>query len=198
VQVRKTYRLTGQPNDVLLGVDAVNVRDEPVAWGIWFNTRVSPSMHAYVPVAAAEDVRTAQFTDDQTGPIGFQLERGLLRLEQAPLSEGMTGRRGKLFIQPSAGWLAAFSSDQVLIIRFAHQPRSAIHPEQGQVELYLDHREMPEEGLLELEVHAPYVELAAGEAMSASERWSALPYTGAPTPEAHSAFLRALPELGNL
>ena len=64
-----------------------------------------------------------------------------------------------------------------------------IHPQQGQVELYLDHGADIAAGLLEMEVHAPYRTLAPGEAMQARERWTVLPYDGADTPQAHLAFL---------
>lgn len=74
--------------------------------------------------------------------------------------DGLT-QRGKLLLQPSAGWMAGFAGGQVLVIRFMHQPLAAIHPEQGQVELYLDAPpQHPEQGLLEMEVHAPYRQLA--------------------------------------
>ena len=54
------------------------------------------------------------------------------------LVDGMIARRGKVFLQPSAGWMAGFAGDQLFIIRFPQQERALIHPEQGQVELYLD------------------------------------------------------------
>ncbi len=75
--------------------------------------------------------------------------------------------QAKAFIQPSAGWLAAFSEDQVFVIEFPLHPRAIIHPDQGQVELYIDRDPTaPEAGLLELEVHVPYHTLAPGERMS--------------------------------
>ncbi len=86
--------------------------------------------------------------------------------------------------------MAGFAGDQVLVIRFAHQPLSAIHPEQGQVELYLDAPPPhPERGLLEMEVHAPYRQLAPGERMQANEQWTLLRYTGPDAQQAQHQFL---------
>jgi len=81
--------------------------------------------------------------------------------------------KAKAYIQPSAGWLAAFSAGQLFVIEFELQPLEAIHPSQGQIELYIDSE--PASGLLELEVHAPYVTLGPGERMSSFERWHAWP-----------------------
>jgi len=85
--------------------------------------------------------------------------------------------------------MAGFAQRQAFVIRFEHQPRAAIHPEHGQVELYLDHARDVQAGLLEMEVHAPFRTLAPGDAMQASERWTVLAYDGPETQAAHLAFL---------
>ncbi|PZQ21579.1 MAG: hypothetical protein DI562_20555 [Stenotrophomonas acidaminiphila] len=53
----------------------------------------------------------------------------------------------------------------------------------------LDHAGDVQAGLLEMEVHAPFRTLAAGEAMQAQERWTLLAYDGPETQEAQVAFL---------
>jgi hypothetical protein len=85
--------------------------------------------------------------------------------------------------------MAGFAGDQLFVIRFAHQDRSLIHPEQGQVELYLDETADPGKGLLEMEVHAPYRTLQPKQSMEAEESWTVLSYDGADTYEAQVAFL---------
>ena len=190
----KRYSLVADnPNQVQLEVEAQNFRDTQVAWDIWFNTRVSPEMQVYVPLADAADVRLEPFGDKRFDDPVYQLQDGLLRL--APVAPGpdKIGRGGKLFIQPQQGWLAAFNGDQVFIIHFPLQPKAAIHPEQGQVELYLfTHQGLPKQGLLELEVHAPYRQLAPGQRMSAGQRWTLLPYPGDASAQAQRDFLRSL------
>jgi len=185
VQLRKRYALVaGQPNSLALEADAINRSSNRAGRDIWFNTRVPAHTWAYVPVASKEDIRI-----EPAAALGVTLDDGLLSLDLPAATQGP--RKGKLFIQPSQGWLAAFRGNQMFLIQFAHQPRTAIHPAQGQVELYQDiDPGAPRKGLLELEVHAPYVELKPGATMSASERWTILPYEGPHTRAAHSAFLR--------
>ena len=104
---------------------------------------------------------------------------------------GQPRRRGKVFLQPSAGWMAGFRGAQAFIVQFQHQARSAIHPDQGQVELYQDiDPARPQGGLIEMEVHAPWHTLAPGARMDAAELWTLLPYGGPDTRAAHLAFLR--------
>lgn len=119
----------------------------------------------------------------------FKRARGVFALRADAGQDGLI-QRGKLLLQPSAGWMAGFAGGQVLLIRFAHQPLAAIHPEQGQVELYLDTpRRHPEQGLLEMEVHAPYRQLAPGAQMQAQEQWTLLRYTGPDEEQAQRQFL---------
>lgn len=185
IQLRKRFALvTDRPGSLRLDAQATNRSDTVAGRDIWFNTRVPAHTRAYVPVAAQDDIRI-----EPAGALRYTLERGMLSLD-LPV-QGGAARKGKLFAQPSQGWLAAFRDGQALVIRFAHQPRAAIHPAQGQVELYQDaDADAPDKGMLELEVHAPYVELAPGAAMRASESWTILPYAGPVARDAHLEFLR--------
>lgn len=172
------------PSTVVVTAIARNIRDRPLSRDLWFNTRTSAATRVYVPVADARDVRVE--AAETTAPV-WCIADGLFSFVPAPPDTAM--RRGKVFLQPSAGWMAGFAQGQAFVIRFEHQPRAAIHPEHGQVELYLDHARDVQAGLLEMEVHAPFRTLAPGDAMQASERWTVLPYEGPETQEAHLAFL---------
>lgn len=181
--------LTLGPDVLAQKVIATNTRDDAVGWDIWFNTRVSADTQIVVPLADFDtDLRVesygegAMLVDENLKALGyFDFVRG----------QPMTG---KAFIRPSAGWIAAFQAGQMFVIEFDLQPREQIHPQQGQVEIYLDYKPGNlAESLLELEVHAPYHELQPGAAMQAEERWRAWPYTGPNSPSAH---LRALRERG--
>lgn len=193
VAMQKTFSLVdGKPNQIRLDVSAQNIRDTNIAWDIWFNTRVPHTAHVYVPADSMDDVRIENFTDDTYGPLEHKFNDGFFALKNDSPAEHK-GRKGKVFIQPSQGWLAAFSGQQLLIIQFSLQPKSAIHPEQGQIELYQEFLTSNlDEGLLELEVHAPYKKLKPQETMGATEIWTILPYAGEHTPTAHTAFLREL------
>lgn len=193
VAMQKTFALVeGKPNQIRLDVSVQNIRDSKVAWDIWFNSRVPHTTNVYVPVASMSDVRIEHFTDATYGPLEHNFSDGIFALENHSPSTHQ-GRKGKVFIQPAQGWMAAFRDQQLLIIQFDLQPKSAIHQEQGQIELYQEFLSAhPQEGLLELEVHAPYKTLNPRESMSAAEIWTLLPYAGANTPSAQRAYLREL------
>ncbi|MEP6907008.1 MAG: DUF4380 domain-containing protein [Pseudoxanthomonas sp.] len=190
VRLRKTYALSASRADTVeVQASARNIRDTPVSWDLWFNTRTPGSTRVYIPVAHAEDARVESSTGPGIVPVASQVEDGLFSFQRLPLPENAVARRGKVFLQPSAGWMAGFSGRQLFVIRFPHHARDLIHPAQGQIELYLDDQVDADESLLEMEVHAPYRTLAPGEEMQANESWTALPYDGPDTHEAHVAFL---------
>jgi len=192
LQLVKRYSLVpGKPNSLRLDVGAVNRRASQVAWDIWFNTRVHADSRVYVPVMDAGAVRVEpQHAVDGLAPPRYDVDAHVFGLDVP--GDGQPARRGKLFLQPAAGWMAAFRGTQAFIVQFPLQPRSAIHPDQGQVELYQDlDPARPENGLIEMEVHAPWRRLAPGARMDAIETWTLLPYGGPATRAAHLAFLRA-------
>lgn len=187
VRLRKRFALSGERADgVELRVEARNVRGRPLAWDLWFNTRVPAATRVFVPVAAEADVRV------QPDAAGFGIPAhvnadGMFVLSAA---DDPGAQRGKFLLQPAAGWMAGFQGRQVLVIRFAHQPRERIHPEQGQVELYVDAPAGDAaSGLLEMEVHAPYRQLAPGASMQVAERWTLLRYDGPDEAAAQRRFL---------
>ncbi|MEC5080729.1 DUF4380 domain-containing protein [Xanthomonas oryzae pv. oryzicola] len=190
VQLRKQIQLSaGRADTVEIQASARNMRTEAIAWDLWFNTRVAATTRVFVPVAAAGDIRVQPPSEAGTTAPRFKRGRGVFALRADAGQDGLI-QRGKLLLQPSAGWMAGFAGGQVLLIRFAHQPLAAIHPEQGQVELYLDTPPRhPEQGLLEMEVHAPYRQLAPGAQMQAQEQWTLLRYTGPDEEQAQRQFL---------
>lgn len=187
VRLRKRFAFSRErPDGVELQVEARNVRDRAVAWDLWFNTRVAAATRVFVPVSRAADVRV------QPAGAGFGVPAhaeggGLFVLSP---QDDAGAQRGKFLLQPAAGWMAGFQGRQALVIRFAHQPRERIHPEHGQVELYVDAPAGDAgAGLLEMEVHAPYRQLAPGASMQAGERWTLLRYDGPDDAEAQRRFL---------
>jgi hypothetical protein len=193
VQIIKAYGLIPErKNSIKLQVRATNIRAENIAWDIWFNTRVFSDTQVYVPVANTADVRQKNMEDEINAPLVTSLSEGILSLDILPLPAGKKSRKGKLMIQPSQGWMAAFRDKQVFIIQFPLQLQSAIHPEQGQVELYNEYNPNNlQDGLLEMEVHATYKTLAPKEHMIADETWTILEYKGNNTRKAHLAFLQS-------
>jgi hypothetical protein len=189
--------LPHRPDTLAHDVRMQNVRDRPVAHDIWFNTRVRADTRVFVPVADAAQARIRSDIDNEYDGLAGVTEDGIFSLELPPAGAGKSGRRGKVFIQPSAGWMAGFSQGQAFLVRFELQPRERIHPEHGQVELYQQWRpDSPADSLLEMEVHSPYVTLAPGEATSAREWWTVRRYAGPQTRDAQLAFLRGMLEAG--
>jgi len=185
-----TKEFTLEDEMLLHRVTAVNRRDTPVKWDIWFNTRVGPDAHIYVPVADFDgDLRLEKFPEmaAEAGAAPEKRARGFFDFARGKKI------KAKAFIQPAAGWFAVFTRGQLFAIEFPLLPRDAIHPDQGQVELYLETDPAePGSGVLELEVHGPYRTLATGESMVATEKWRAVAYTGEDTLEGHLQALRQL------
>jgi hypothetical protein len=192
LQLRKTFNLIEDTNNgVELTVQASNIRNEAVAWDLWFNTRMEPSTRVYVPVASMKDVRVEHWESEIYGPLKYSWIDGLFSLDLVEPPKPKSGRHGKAFIQPSAGWMSGFSKGQLLIITFPLQPREKIHPEQGQVELYLNYLPKSDSaGLLEMEVHSSYQKLAPGELMEAREFWYLFSYGGPDDKAAQMEFLK--------
>ncbi len=183
-----TKRSVLNGNRLVHEVMAINQRDEPVSWDIWFNTRVRANARVFVPVADFENnLRLKSFDGAATtvdsarralGYFDFSRDRAI---------------NAKAFIQPAAGWLAAFSAGQLFVIEFPLLNKERIHPAQGQVELYLDYNPAtPEAGLLELEVHGAYQTLNPNDSMTASEVWRAWAYDGDNTVGDQLAYLKQL------
>ena len=195
VQLTQSFSIApGRADTVELAVEMRNIRKQPVARDIWFNTRVDPRTRFYVPVAGdGTGVRVRSDTGDGYDGLVSSSADGLFSLELLPPSTGLQGRRGKVFIQPRAGWIAGFRAGQAFLIHFDPEPLARIHPDQGQVELYLDWRPgEPEAGVLELEVHGPYATLAPGESTTAREWWVVRRYDGPDRRDAQVAFLQRM------
>ncbi|PPV05026.1 hypothetical protein XBLMG947_3109 [Xanthomonas bromi] len=190
VQLRKQIKLSATRADTVeIQASARNIRKQQIAWDLWFNTRVAATTRVFVPVAAVTDIRLQPPSEAGTIAPHYTLKRGVFALRADTRQDGLI-QRGKVLLQPSAGWMAGFAGGQVLVIRFAHQPLAAIHPAQGQVELYLDAPPQHlEQGLLEMEMHAPYRQFAPGAQMQAQEQWTLLRYTGPDEEQAQRQFL---------
>lgn len=170
-----------------------NIRATPMRWDLWFNSRVPADTRVFVPVASEGDVRLRHDVDARFDGLSGVTEGGFFTLDLVASVAGKQGRRGKVFIQPRAGWMAGFRAGQAFVIRFDLQPRERIHPEHGQVELYLQWTPGDEAGsLLEMEVHGPYTTLAPNAEVQAKETWTVRRYDGPDDRDAQLAFLAVM------
>ncbi|GHC06301.1 hypothetical protein GCM10010080_20440 [Thermomonas carbonis] len=194
--VRMVYRYAlpaGTSGTLQTSATMRNIRDTPVSWDIWFNSRAPADTRVYVPVANEADVRLRHDVDGGFDGLSGATAGGFFSLDLDAPAAGKQGRRGKVFIQPRAGWMAGFRAGQAFVIRFELQPRERIHPEHGQVELYLNWLPDDQAGsLLEMEVHGPYTTLAPEAEASAKETWIVRRYDGPDRREAQLAFLATM------
>jgi hypothetical protein len=188
--VRLTKSVKIKDGRVLFTVSALNVRDEPISWDLWLNTRVDGYARCYAPVASMKGVRI-DGRETESSDVGvYSHDQGYCRVESCAPSRNKKERWAKAFIPASRGAMAAFVSSQALIIRFKRHAPKLIHPEQALVEFYNYTSTRPYDALTELEYHAPYRTLAPGESMKASQQWELYPFRARPGHQACIDFLR--------
>ncbi len=195
-QITKRFELSEtNSNAILHRVSVKNISKEVRHWDIWFNSRVSASTRVYVPVSSEDNVRFQAFVPGNSTPNYF-FDNNMLVLDLANASHRQIG---KLFIQPSAGWMAGFSGEQMFIIEFPLHKKEVIHPEQGQVELFAQFDPaQPEAGLVEMELHAPFLSLSIGESMYAQQIWHVYPFRQQADDQAKAAYLEHVLKTLNL
>lgn len=194
VRLDKTIDIT--PEGVVeFTVTATNVRDHPLSWDLWLNTRVDGYARCYVPFADSGRHRVEGQRPDSKGKaewIRHEIDDGYFTFVPEAPSADIPKRWAKAFLHPSDGLIAAFTGRDALLIRFVRHDEDAIHPRQALVELYNALSHDRDEALLELEYHAPYRTLEPGESMTAEQTWEIVSYAGGDTAEEHKAFLRSL------
>jgi len=183
-------------NQVTLTATATNISDTERAWDLWFNSRVFVDTYIVAPVADQSEVRITHATrSSNTKPI----EVSFTRLSHINADKSVDEHskllveftiddikatkdqhdihQGKIFIQPSQGWLAGFNDGQLFIIEFPWQPQENIHPEQGQIEVYVKYDpKNVDQSLLEMEFHGPYQTLQPKQQMAQVANWHLFPY----------------------
>ncbi|HZK94761.1 MAG TPA: DUF4380 domain-containing protein [Prolixibacteraceae bacterium] len=179
VQFTKTYRIEG--NKVFLTTSARNCSNDTVSWGLWFNTRMNGWDQVFVP---ADSVALIKSTDPRISPEKPDLiwENGYYSYNSPLNDTTLKVFKGKSFFSPvSTPVIAGFKADQWLIIRSGIIDKSAIHPEQARVELYIENSTKRNEDLQELEMQFAYEKIAPGSSITASQIWEVVPGTGLTT-----------------
>jgi len=177
-------------NQVTIKATATNISDTERAWDLWFNSRVFVDTYIVAPVAHQSEVRiTHAIGPTITKPIEVSFtadksthERSKLLVEFSidditATKDQHSIHQGKIFIQPNQGWLAGFNNGQLFIIEFPWQPKKNIHPEQGQIEVYVKYDpKNQDDSLLEMEFHGPYQTLQPKQQMSQLANWHLFEY----------------------
>jgi len=158
----------GEGGTVVVNVTAQNIRDRPVTWDIWSNTRL-PGRCTVLTHAGAEG--SCRVEQGKT-PLPYQIVAGAFTFDvTAPVPEGEASMSAKAFIDSPTGFLGAVNGDHFFVKRTGRRSRAQVHPEQAFVEVYQSVARAPDPGLLELEFHSALRTLAPGESMSFSETW---------------------------
>lgn len=173
-------------------VTARNIRQTPVAWDIWSNTRMSPRTMCYVPVDSEKAVRWTNFPTGRrgTGPLPHEVVDGFFTFDVARAFPRRRWKASdKAFLRATEGVIAGFSGSDVFLKRTPVVPEADLHPSVAFVEIFQWVERNSDEGLTELEFHSVHRTLQPGESMSFEETWQVLPYDGARTAQDHVRFL---------
>jgi hypothetical protein len=194
LRLEHEYEITGE-RSLRLGVTATNGRETPVSWDLWPNTRVQPGGFPYVPVSPEEPPRMDGPEAGDTGMDTYPhaVVDGWLEMPPGHHPKAPATRSwAKAYVRPPRGLIAFFHRGCVLLVRAPVVPVEELHPEQAFVEIYRGSFAGDEPGILELEMHGPYVTLGPGESTSFEQTFEVLDYAGEDTPAAHRAWLDAL------
>lgn len=129
------------------------------------------------PVRAAAHVRYGKnFSSGyEAAKLDFKMDMGIVN---SPDNDKIAkGRRGKILMDPYAGWMAAVVKNQLFVVGFDLLEKDDIHPNQGQVEFYFDQTPSNMAGsFIEMETHAAFKNLNTGGDMQAVQYWTVRPY----------------------
>ncbi len=170
--VQLTKKISIHENgEVYFQVTAKNIREEPVSWDLWLNTRLNGYATCLIPLADTTEMREDAVDNEKKIKPDFSVSQGYFTLYPSEPPEGKEMRVGKYFIHPDNNYMAAFYNDQFLFFSFPLPEKEEIHPEQAAIEIYNITTHKPGDALLEMELHSPYKTLQPGEELSTELTW---------------------------
>ncbi len=180
VQFTKTYRIEG--NKVFVTTSARNCSNDTVSWGLWFNTRMNGWDQVFVPADSTALTKNIDPRKSAEKKPALMWQNKCYSYN-TPLNDStLKVFKGKSFFSTSsAPVIAGFKANQWLIIRSNMIDKSAIHPEQARIELYIENSDNRKDDLQELEMQFAYEKIAPGSSITASQIWEVLPGTGLTT-----------------
>ncbi len=186
VQLTKKVLINSQ-GVVTFETSAKNIREQPISWGLWFNTRLDGFARCYLPANESDLRKLAVTGDENETPLPYAFTQGYFTFLPPALSNASSKYVQKAFLIPKENFMVGFSEGQAIKISFEGVPPAQIHPDQAPVEIY--NLISASETLLELEVHGPYQTFQPGESIRMAETWQLFKYDGETTPQAHIAFI---------
>ena len=173
LRFRKSMTI-GPDGTLYFEVQATNIRQTPVSWDLWLITRVNGHNENYVPVESEQDVWLGEPSHPWQGNPTYKVENGFASFTPLVNDYKHEECTGKLYIKTKTPVIYAKWGEDWLKLEFEHHEDSLLHSEQTEIELYNFVHKEKEKSLLELEYHAPYKTLQAGETMKTWSRWSLL------------------------
>ena len=191
--MRLLKEVTLKPDgSVRVKVTGTNMRQEPVSWDLWSNTRLPGRARCYVPGEGSSRLRLDWSSDR---PLAARmLDHAIVGpfftfRSEVTLAQGVARRMARAFVTPQRGMMAGFYGGQVFIKRVPCPDPATVHPDQATIEI---HQQIaPDRGncLLELANHGPYAPIEPGESIALEEEWSLHRYDGPATCTAEVGFL---------
>ncbi len=129
---------------------AVGLRDNPVTWDIWMNTRMEGFDRAYVPVTDTTIIELMKKSTEIIETTPFEISDGYFTYQ--PSIPEKTEQVQEAHIEPHKNFIIGQKDNNLLVISF--EIVSGVSPGHSQVEIY--NSITRESDLLELEVHGAY------------------------------------------
>ncbi len=166
---------------------AKNIRQQPISWGLWLNTRLDGFARCYVPADESDLRKLAVKGNEKERPLPFEFNKGYFTFLPPSQNDPSAKYVQKAFLTPRENFMVGFSEGQAIKISFDKVAPERIHPDQAPVEIY--NLVSASETLLELEVHGAYQVMLPDQSIQMTETWQVFPYEGENTTEAHIAFI---------
>ena len=197
VKLVKQYTLLA--NGVLnIKITAINIRNEPLRWGIWTNTRLSGEANSYAGMKISSDgsapVACKFFTSspERETILPFKIHKNFFTFDTSAMPLNKTSSSSnKAFILCSDGILAAFHDNLLLLKSLRSEGHGAVHREHAKAEIF---QSIPAGGqpLLELEFCGNETLIKPGSAITLEENWKLLDYHGGKSIEEQVSFLQKI------
>ncbi|MCC5804843.1 MAG: DUF4380 domain-containing protein [Opitutales bacterium] len=161
-------------NVVWLAAEAENIRDAPVSWGLWSNTR----FHADTPFR----VDLNGFGEEDiwySHPHRFHGEVSAdgrwFTFANEGAAEVAEPVANKAFMGVPTARAEIFFDDLILEKAMPFTEAARVHPEHASVEVFLQKHNNRADALLEIEFHGPYETLPPGGTIRLEETWTLRP-----------------------
>jgi len=182
-------------NTMVFRVEFKNVTDSAIHWGIWLNTPLEGKNRCFVKVASPRDIKI-KGKEKPEEIVPWKTENGFFTF----LPEQVVAKTEKIFtkacITTTSNTIAAFSENQLLILKTFDTSASVIHPEQSAVEIFNQIGPWKNEDLLELEFHTGYDEIGPGQSKVAVQEWTIFHCNGLQNDEQRLVFLNSRISVG--